>query len=68
MRKKIEEDMDMLHLSRKLAEIHCEIDMNDAIEDLEIPIYDSEIRDLIEHEGYSMIVRQADSLFTMIFS
>ena len=40
MRKKIEEDMDMLLLSRKLAEIHCAIDMNDSIEDLEIPVYD----------------------------
>ena len=62
MRKKIEEDMDMLLLSRKLAEIHCAIDMNDSIEDLEIPVYDTEKRDLIEREGYSMIVRQADSL------
>jgi 5'-3' exonuclease len=63
MRKKIEEDMDMLLLSKKLAEIHCEIDMNDSIEALEIPLYNPEKRDLIEREGYSMIVRQADSLF-----
>lgn len=63
MRKKIEEDMDMLLLSKKLAEIHCEIDMNDSIEALEIPLYNLEKRDLIEREGYSMIVRQADSLF-----
>jgi 5'-3' exonuclease len=63
MRKKIEEDMDMLLLSKKLAEIHCEIDMNDSIEALEIPLYNSEKRDLIEREGYSMIVRQADSLY-----
>jgi 5'-3' exonuclease len=63
MRKKIEEDMDMLLLSKKLAEIHCEIDMNDSIEALEIPLYNPEKRDLIEREGYSMIVRQADSLY-----
>jgi len=63
MRKKIEEDIDMLHLSRKLAEIHCEINMNDAIEEMRLPVYDTEKRALIEREGYSMIVRQADSLF-----
>jgi len=62
MRKKIEEDIDMLHLSRKLAEIHCEIDMNNAIEEMRLPVYDTEKRVLIEREGYSMIVRQADSL------
>jgi len=62
MRKKIEEDIDMLHLSRKLAEIHCEIDMTDSIEDLRIPPYDDKVRELMEREGYSMIIRQADSL------
>ena len=62
IRKKIDEDMEMLHLSRKLAEIHCEIDMNDSIEDLKIPPYDDKVRDLIEQEGYSMITRQAKSL------
>ncbi|WP_342515220.1 5'-3' exonuclease H3TH domain-containing protein [Sporosarcina sp. FSL K6-1522] len=63
MRKKIETDLEMLHLSRKLAEIHCELDMSDAIDALALPIYDEEKRESIEREGYSMIVRQADSLF-----
>ncbi|MER2090242.1 MAG: 5'-3' exonuclease H3TH domain-containing protein, partial [Sporosarcina sp.] len=63
IRKKIEVDMDMLLLSKKLAEIHCELKMNDSIENLKIPVYDSAIRELIDKEGYSMIVRQADSLF-----
>lgn len=63
MRKKIEEDIDMLHLSRKLAEIHCELEMDDLIEEMRLPVYDTEKRALIEGEGYSMIVRQADSLF-----
>lgn len=61
MRKKIEEDMEMLLLSRKLAEIHCEIDLNDPLEDLKIPVYE-DYRELIENEGYSMIARQAVSL------
>lgn len=63
MRKKIEDDMDMLLLSKKLAAIHCEIDINDSIETLKIPVYNGVVRELIDREGYSMIVRQADSLF-----
>lgn len=63
VRKKIEEDMDMLLLSKKLAEIHCELDMNDPIEELKIPVYHTGVRELMNKEGYSMIVRQADSLF-----
>lgn len=63
IRKKIELEMDMLLLSKKLAEIHCELKMDDTIETLEIPVYDGVLRELIDKEGYSMIVRQADSLF-----
>jgi len=62
-RKLIEDGMEMLLLSKELAEIHCTIDVNDRIEDLEIPVYDKEKRELIEEQGYSMIVRQANSLF-----
>ena len=63
MRKKIENEMDMLLLSKKLAQIHCDIEMNDSIESLELPVYDKGTRELIESEGYTMVVRQADSLF-----
>ena len=35
----------MLLLSKKLAEIHCEVEMEGSIEDLEIPVYDSEVRE-----------------------
>lgn len=63
IRKKIELEMDMLLLSKKLAEIHCELKMDDTIETLEIPVYNGVLRELIDKEGYSMIVRQADSLF-----
>jgi len=63
IRKKIEQEMDMLLLSKKLAEIHCELKMDDTIETLKIPVYDGVVRELIDREGYSMIVRQADSLF-----
>lgn len=62
-RKQIEEDMDMLLLSKKLAKIHCDIEMKGSLEDLQIPVYDTKIRELIEREGYTMVVKQADSLF-----
>ena len=61
-RKKIENEMDMLLLSKKLAQIHCDIEMNDPIEDIKLPKYDKKTRELIEKEGYTMVVRQADSL------
>lgn len=64
-RKRIEEGMEMLHLSKKLAEIHCTIDVEDAIENLEVPIFDQLKRGQIEQEGYSMVVRHADSLFSI---
>jgi 5'-3' exonuclease len=63
-RKRIEEGIDMLHLSRKLAEIHCDLDVSCQIEDLTLPIYDTEKRSLFEKEGYTMIMRHADSLFS----
>ena len=62
-RKLIEDSMDMLLLSKKLAEIHCDVDMTDGIENMGIPSYDEDKRKLIENQGYSMIIRQADSLF-----
>ncbi len=62
-RKRIEEGMDMLLLSKKLAEIHCDLEVNDPIEALEIPVYDELVRNLMAQQGYSMIVRQAESLF-----
>lgn len=63
MRKKIETDREMLLLSRKLAEIHCGIEMKDSLEQLELPIYDKGMREKIDKEGYSMVVRLVDSLF-----
>lgn len=62
VRKKIEEDLDMLHLSKKLAAIHCDLEMNESIEGLTIPTFSEGVRAAMEHEGYSMIIRHADSL------
>ena len=61
-RKRIEDSMDMLLISKKLAEIHCAIEMKDPIEDLIVPVYDDVKRDLIGREGYSMILRHAEAL------
>src|SRR5690606_11635023 len=62
MRKKIEEDMEMLHLSKKLAQIHCELEFNDPIEHLSLPDF-SGAREPLEEKGYTMILRQMNSLF-----
>ena len=63
-RKRIEDGMDMLLLSKKLAVIHCDIDVTDAIEKLKMPVYDAAKREVMRKEGYSMIVRQAESIFS----
>lgn len=62
-RKRIEENIELLHISRQLAEIHCDIDVTSSIEELELPVIDSPKKELMSQQGYSMIVRQADSLF-----
>ena len=63
-RNRIETEMDMLLLSRKLAEIHCTIDVTDPIEALAIPVYNQSSRERLEQLGYSLVVRQADAQFT----
>lgn len=63
MKKKIENDMEMLLLSKKLAQIHCNIKFSDSLQELEIPLFDVNMRTLFEANDYSMIVRQMNSLF-----
>lgn len=62
-RKKIEQDMPMLRLSRQLAEIHCKLDFDDPLEALNLPDFNSVLREELVEMGYTMIVRQMDSLF-----
>lgn len=62
-RKRIEEGMDMLLLSRKLAEIHCNLDVKSELEEMIPPVYNEETRVELEQLGYSLVVRQANSLF-----
>ncbi|UOQ45173.1 5'-3' exonuclease [Halobacillus salinarum] len=47
-RSKIEEGLEMLHLSRKLARIHCEADVNCSLEDALFYIDDERMRDKFE--------------------
>ncbi|WP_026771296.1 MULTISPECIES: 5'-3' exonuclease [Sediminibacillus] len=61
IRKKIEENLDMLHLSRKLAEIHCEVPIECALEDAIWKVN----TELIQHKfaelelrGFSKMVNQ----------
>lgn len=61
-RKRIEESMDLLHVSRQLAEIHCDLDLSCAIDELNLPVFDQQKKELLSEQSYSMIVRQLDSL------
>ncbi len=61
-RKRVEEGMDMLHLSRQLAEIHCNLPVAQEIEEMNLPVYDTNLQAQLETFGYSLIVRHAHSL------
>lgn len=61
-RKRVEEGMDMLMLSRKLAEIHCDLDVKTSLEDMEIPAYNEGTEKTLEQLSYSLVIRHANSL------
>lgn len=61
-RKKIEADLEMLHLSKQLATIHCEVEVSSDLSALRIPTLDELVYQQLEEQGYSLIVRQALSL------
>ncbi|GKV67324.1 5'-3' exonuclease [Sporosarcina sp. NCCP-2331] len=58
VRKKIETDEEMLMLSIELAEIHCELTLDDPLDQLTIPAFTEETARLMEQQGYSLIARQ----------
>lgn len=62
-RNKIQTDLEMLHLSKELAKINCDIKIEDSFEQLGIPVYDERIRELIQQEEYSLVAKLADKLF-----
>ncbi len=61
-RKRVEEGMEMLKLSRKLAEIHCHLDVDTSLEEITIPAYDEQTEQTLEQQGYSLVIRHANSL------
>lgn len=61
-RKKIEEDLDMLHLSKKLAEINCKLNVDATIEEMNIPLYDLATKEQLEQLDYSLVIRHANAL------
>lgn len=61
-RKRIEEGMEMLKVSRKLAEIHCDVDVDSSLTNMAIPLYDEQVEHTLETLGYSLVIRHAHSL------
>lgn len=61
-RKRIEEGLDMLKVSRELAEIHCHLDVETSLEQMDIPSYNEGMRAQLEGLDYSLVIRHADSL------
>ena len=62
-RKNIEENLEMLHLSRQLAEIHCDIEVDAWVEEMMIPAYDERMKQQLQQLDYSLVIRHANSLF-----
>lgn len=61
IRKKIAEHEEMLHLSRELAAIHCDLELRDPLEELELPPFDAAFFDEMTKRDYSLIARHAKS-------
>ncbi|MCD5322358.1 MULTISPECIES: 5'-3' exonuclease [Pontibacillus] len=56
-RTKIEQDLDMLHLSRKLARIHCEVDVTCSLEDAVLSINEGRMQDKFNELEFKNINR-----------
>lgn len=52
----------MLMLSRELATIHCELTLDDPLEQLIIPEFTEDRARLMDQQGYSLIARQGLSV------
>ena len=65
VQKKLQADEDMLLISKDLATIHCEIELNDPHDELLIPEFTSDTAQLMQDQGYPMIAKQG--LATTLF-
>ena len=61
--KKIQENMDMLRLSKKLATIHCEMELPIELNQLLIPSYSNELMLQLDQAGFGITSRYARSLY-----
>lgn len=61
-RKRIEEGLDMLKVSRELAEIHCHLEVETSLHQMMIPSYNEAMRAQLEALDYSLVIRHAHSL------
>ncbi|MBD7908890.1 5'-3' exonuclease [Sporosarcina gallistercoris] len=55
---KIEENLPMLHISKELATIHCEVDLGNTLEPLEIPDYNEHTLNHLRAHGLNAVVKQ----------
>lgn len=62
-RKRIEEGRDMLNVSRELAEIHCDVQLETSLDQMTIPVYDEQVKRTLEQLDYSLVIRHANALF-----
>ncbi|PIC62914.1 flap endonuclease [Sporosarcina sp. P13] len=58
IQKKLATDEEILMISRELATIHCQITLDDPLDQLLIPAFTEERAQLMEQQGYSMIAKQ----------
>jgi 5'-3' exonuclease len=61
--KKIQENLDMLRLSKKLATIHCELELPIELDQLIIPSYSNELMLQLDQAGFGITSRYARSLY-----
>lgn len=55
---KIQDNLAMLHLSKELATIHCEVDLGKSLESLEIPDYNEQTEAHLRKQGLNSVLKQ----------
>lgn len=61
-RKRIEEDLEMLHISRELAEIDCHIALDNPKENFQLPLLNDQLIHQMNDLGYRMIAKHIQTL------
>ncbi|WOV83467.1 5'-3' exonuclease H3TH domain-containing protein [Sporosarcina jeotgali] len=58
---KIQDNLAMLHLSKELATIHCEVDLGKSLESLEIPDYNEQTEAHLRKYGLNSVLKQLEA-------